>query len=154
MGLSIEFYAGNAATIGAAFSAVAFDELRDGRKSIAYADLSLHIGLDDVDLLSAAIADATGKPLVTLLDGLTANVGAIDDEGSADVVDRAWVAMVSALDAAHAPAVAADWIRRVGEAQGEVLEVTDHAVVAVQDLLALCKKALSANADVVCVWYL
>jgi hypothetical protein len=154
MGLSIEFYAGNAATIGAAFSAVAFDEIRDGRRSIAYADLSLHIGLEDVDLLSAAIAEHTERPLVSLLDRLTANVGTIDDEGSADVVDPAWVAMVSALEVAHAAAVAADWIRRVGESHGETLEVTDDAAVAVRELIGLCKKALAADADVVCVWYL
>jgi hypothetical protein len=154
MGLSIEFYAGHAPTIGAAFSHVDFDELRDGRKSIAYADLSLHIGLEDIDLLSAVIADHTETPSVGLLDGITANVGTIADEGSADVVDPAWVAMVSALDVAHAPVIAADWIRRVGEANGETLEATDDAAVAVRALVGLCKKALAAGADVVCVWYL
>ena len=154
MGLSIEFYAGDAATIGAAFSAIDFDQLRDGRKSIAYADLSLHIGVDDLDLLSAAIADRQGKPRFSLLDGLGANVGAIDDEGSADLVDPAWVARVSTLDIADFATVAADWIRRVGESRGEVLEPTDDAATAVRHLVSLCKKAISAGADVVFVWYL
>src|SRR6266545_4671972 len=98
MGLSIEFYAGDATRIGAAFTAVAFDEIRDGRKSIAYADLSLHLGMEDIDLLSAAVADRARQPLISLLDGLRANVGRIDEEGSADVVDPAWVAMTSTLE--------------------------------------------------------
>ncbi len=154
MGLSIEFYAGDAGTIGAAFSAIDFDQLRDGRKSIAYADLSLHVGLEDLDLLSTSIAERAGGPVVMLLDGLQANVGRIEDEGSADVVDPAWVTMVSTLDLADAPAVSADWIRRVGESLGEVLEPTDAAAEAVGKLVSLCRKAISANADVVCVWYL
>jgi hypothetical protein len=87
-----------------------------------------------------------------LLDGLGANVGAIDDEGSADLVDPAWV--VSTLDIADVATVAADWIRRVGESRGEVLGPTDASATAVRHLFSLCSKAISAGAEVVCVWYL
>ena len=154
MGLSIQFYAEDEEMIGTAFSAVDFDQLRDGRRSIAYADLSLHVGLEDLDLLSTTIADHARKPGVALLDGFGANVGAIDGEGSADVVDPQWVALVGTLEAADAPAVAAEWIRQVGQSRGKHLEPTDAAAEAVENLIALCKKAIAKNADVVCVWYL
>jgi hypothetical protein len=154
MGLSIEFYAGDAETIGTAFSAVDFEQLRDGRKAIAYADLSLHVGVEDLDLLSAGIADHVHRPLIALLDSLGANVGVIEGEGSADVVDRGWVTLVSALEVADAPAVAAEWMRQVGESRGERLGPTDCASKAVGQLIVLCKKALIERADVVCVWYL
>lgn len=154
MGLSIEFYAGDAETIGKAFSAVDFDQLRDGRKSVAYADLSLHVGVEDLDLLSAAIAGHGERPVIALLDSLGANVGAIDGEGSADVVNPEWVGLVSALAVADASAVAADWIDQVGKSRGERLGPTDHAAKAVGDLITLCKKAISEGVDVVCVWYL
>jgi len=44
MGLSLEFYAGQADQVGAAFTNIEFDGLRDGSLAHSYADLSLHIG--------------------------------------------------------------------------------------------------------------
>jgi hypothetical protein len=88
------------------------------------------------------------------LDTFEQHVGAIDGEGSADVVDPAWVALVSALGAADAPAVAADWIDQVGKSRGARLEPTDDAARAVENLITLCKKAIAEGVDVVCVWYL
>ena len=154
MGLSIEFYAGDAARIGAAFSAIQFDQIRNGTKAIAYADFSLHVGMEDLDLLSIVISDHTKEPLLLLLDHLTTNVGTMDDEGSADIVDPAWVTMVAALDVADAPDVAAEWIRRVGESLEETLEPTTAAATAVGQLVGLCRKAILAQAEVVCAWYL
>lgn len=43
MGLSIEFYAGNANNIGEAFSEVEFDAIRNGTAALAYSDLLLHL---------------------------------------------------------------------------------------------------------------
>jgi hypothetical protein len=47
-GLSLEFYAGDAAVIGAAFSAIEFDGIRDGARARAYADFSLHLSPTDI----------------------------------------------------------------------------------------------------------
>lgn len=49
MGLSLEFYAGDAAMIGADFTAIEFDGLRDGTRARAYADFSLHLSPTDLD---------------------------------------------------------------------------------------------------------
>ena len=156
MGLQIEFYAGDAATIGAIFAGDDdWDGIRGGSQAIAYADLSLHIGVEHLDTLSTVIAEQTQQEPRMLLDCLGANVGTMEDDGgSAEVVDPAWVAMVAALEPAAAAGVAATWIRRVGEESGEELEPTDDAADAVASLVALCRKAIAARADVVNVWYL
>lgn len=50
MGLSLEFYAGTPAAIGKAFTAVELELLRDGSLAHGYADLSLHLSPDHLDL--------------------------------------------------------------------------------------------------------
>lgn len=51
MGLSMEFYAGVPEDIGRAFTEYELDGLRDGSTAHAYADLSLHLSPDHLDLL-------------------------------------------------------------------------------------------------------
>jgi hypothetical protein len=131
MGLSLEFYAGDANIIGAAVAEIEFDRIRSGGDAIAYADLSLHLSPDDLDLLSEVIAERARQPPALLLDSLTRTVGTIDEEGAAYVVDPRWVAIVAALSVEDAPDVTAEWIQRVGVAHGETLAVTEDATQAV-----------------------
>jgi hypothetical protein len=116
MGLSLEFYAGNADAIGAAFAAVEWDRIRRGTDAIAYADLSLHVSPDDLDLLSEVIAEHAAQAPLLLLDCLTRTVGTIDDEGAAQLVDPNWVTMVARLSPGDASPIASEWVRRVGDA--------------------------------------
>lgn len=79
MGLSLEFYAGDAAEIGAAFTDVAeWDAIRDRTKAIAYADLSLHLSPDALDTLSDVFAMEAGAGRMELLSRLGEEVGVID----------------------------------------------------------------------------
>jgi hypothetical protein len=119
MGVSLEFYAGDAAAIGADFSAVAFDGLRDGTRARAYADFSLHLSPTDLDVLSGVIAERVGTAPLLLNDSLGRTVGGFGGGCSAEVVDPAWVRMVAAADEAAAPELAAEWVRRVGEECGQ-----------------------------------
>src|SRR5687767_3374662 len=98
MGLSLEFYAGNADAIGADFTAIEFDGLRDGTRTRAYADFSLHLSASDLDLLSAVIAERVGVAPLSLTNSLVRTVGGFDGVGSAEVVDPTWVRMVAAAD--------------------------------------------------------
>src|ERR1700722_18128804 len=103
MGLSLEFYAGDPAVIGADFSAMGFGGIRDGTRACAYADFSLHLSPTDLDILSAVIAEQVGTASRLLNDSLIRTVGGFEGEGRADVVDPAWVHMVAAADEASAP---------------------------------------------------
>ncbi len=86
MGLSLEFYAGDADSIGAAFSEVEFEGLRNGTLAHSYADLSLHLSPTDLDILSEQIGALLRQPSILLLDSLERTVGGTEGESSADVV--------------------------------------------------------------------
>jgi hypothetical protein len=154
MGLSLEFYAGDAAVIGADFTDIEFDGLRDGTRARAYADFSLHLSPTDLDLLSALIAERVGVAPLLLNDSLVRTVGGFEGEGSAEVVDPAWVRIVAAADEAAAPGLASAWIQRVGAACGQQLAVMPEAVRAVRELIHLCRLAVREGVDVVHTWYL
>ncbi len=95
MGLSLEFYAGDADKIGQAFSDVEFEVIRDGTLAHSYADFSLHISPTDLDILSEQAAGMLERPPILLLDSLGRHVGGTPDESSADVVSQAWVEFIA-----------------------------------------------------------
>ena len=57
MGLSLEFYAGNAKAIAKAFAGTDLKSLRDGSAAHSHADFSLHLSPTDLDLLSIILAE-------------------------------------------------------------------------------------------------
>ena len=154
MGLSLEFYAGEAIGIGADFTAFEFDGLRDGTRARAYADFSLHLSPTDLDILSELIAEQIGTAPLLLNDSLIQTVGGIENESGAEVVDPAWVRIVAATDQAAAEELATAWIGRIGDEYGQQLDVTPEAVMAVRSLINLCQVAVRENFDVVHTWYL
>src|SRR5438067_924306 len=128
MGLSLEFYAGDADSIGADFTAIEFDGLRDGTRARAYADFSLHLSPIDLDILSEVIAERVGIAPLLLNDSLVRTIGGTTNESGAEVVSPAWVQMVASADDAVAPALAGDWIERVGASCEQHLAVSPDAV--------------------------
>jgi hypothetical protein len=154
MGLSLEFYAGDAALIGADFAEVEFDGLRDGTRAIAYADFSLHLAASDLDVLSKVVAEHLDVQPLLLSDCLIGTVGTIGEEGGADIVEPMWVSKVAALEDGDAPTVSARWFEYLRADYGHQLEVTTDAVEAVRTLIRLCRQAIQERADVVHAWYL
>jgi hypothetical protein len=156
MGLSMEFYAGRADTIGHAFSDVEWEGIRDGSAAAAYADLSLHLAPDDLDALSEVTAALLGIDPSLLSECLIRQVGALDDgqTGGADLVDPSWPGMFVGLSDEDAEPLTAEWFSRLGQKYGKPLEVNREAVVAVKALIRLCKKAVAGGHEVVYAWYL
>jgi hypothetical protein len=154
VGLSLEFYAGDAAVIGADFSAINFDGISNGSRARAYADFSLHLAPKDLDLLSEVFAERAGVEPLLLSDSLLRTVGGFEGAGGAEVVDPAWVGMVAVAEEANAPDLAAEWIRRVGTSYDQQFAVTPEAVRAVRELIRLCRLAIRERVEVVHSWYL
>jgi hypothetical protein len=156
MGLSLEFYAGDAAAIGHAVTEVELDGIRDGTEALAYADFSLHLHATDLDALSEVVAERLGVGPLLLSECLISEVGSIDDgqTGEADVVDPDWVEMVASLREEDAGIVAVRWFEAMTKAHRKEMEVTEDAIHAIVALIRLCQAARSASAEVVHVWYL
>jgi hypothetical protein len=154
MGLSVEFYAGDAKAIADAFNQSDFDALRSGAAARRYADFSLHLSPTDLDLLSEVLAEHSSRPALALYDCIGPSIGGEPGESDAYLVDPKWVDMIAAADLESAESLTASWIGRVGAELGETLPVTPEAVVAMQNLIALCRFAKAAGTDVVHTWYL
>jgi len=154
MGLSLEFYAGDAATIGVDFTAHKFGGLRDGTRARAHADFSFHLSPTDLDILSEVLAERVGAAPPLLNDSLIGTVGGIANSSGAELVDPAWVRLVAAVDDGAAPELAAEWVKRVGAEHGEKLDVTPDAVRSVGELIRLCRTAVNEHLAVVHTWYL
>ena len=149
MGLSIEFYAGDPEAIGAAFSEIKLDQLRDGTVAHSYADLSLHVSLTDLDILSEEIGAVLGKPPIRLLDSLGHRVGGTPEESEANVVSTDWVAAVSAVPPSEATELSRRWLKAVATELGEETDAeSPDAAAAVSALIGLCRDAI------VFAWYL
>ena len=54
-------YAGDDAAIGADFTAIEFDGIRDRTRAMAYADFFLHLSPTDFDILSEIIAEIPAR---------------------------------------------------------------------------------------------
>ena len=155
MGLSIEFYAGNADAIGRAFTDYEFEGLRDGSIAHSYADFSLHVSVADLDVLSEQIAVLLDREPVRLLDSLEKHVGGTPDESGADMVARAWVEFVAAVPHESASRLSVLWLSAVMAETGEEIDVdSPDAKRAVDELLSLCRASLAKVTDVVFAWYL
>ena len=154
MSVSLEFYAGDADSIGADFTASAFDGLREGTRARAWADFSIHLSPSDLDILSEVIAERVGTEPLLLNDCLVRTVGGDGDERSAEVVSPDWVRMVAAVGGTPAREIAATWIEQVGEEHGEEYELSPEAVRAVEELVRLCQLAEQEDLAVVHTWHL
>jgi hypothetical protein len=155
MGLSIEFYAGNANAIGSAFTEYELEGLRDGTIAHSYADFSLHISITDLDVLSEQIAELLNQEPVRLLDSLEKQVGGTTDESSADLVARAWVEFVAAIPPESASQLSVLWLSAVMAETGDEIDVNSpDAKRAVEELLSLCRASLTKATEVVFAWYL
>jgi len=155
MGLSLEFYAGDAEKIGAAFTEIDFDGLRDGTLAHSYADLSLHLALTDLDILCEQIGAKLGRAAVPLLDSLEWTVGGTPDESEASVVSGAWVSTMAGVPLEQVPQITRAWLEAVAEESGdEVVTDSPDAAAAVASLVTLCREAVSRGTRVVFAWYL
>jgi hypothetical protein len=155
MGVSMEFYAGDPGEIGRAFSEYELDGLRDGSIAHSYADLSLHLSVDHLDLLSEEVATSTGAAPVLLLDCIEDHVGGTDGESSADVVAEAWVNSMAAAPDESIPAITQRWMAAVGREVGDPsVQANPDSEKAVADLVGLCRAAVRRGSRVVFGWYL
>lgn len=149
----MDFYAGNAREIGAAFTR---DDSRSLEKAArAHVDFALHLSPTDLDILSEAAFQMLGRDPRGLLDCLVENVGGDGSESGADTVETTWVATIASIPDDRVEELAREWFRGVAEDRGDnEAELTDDALQALRDLIALCRTAARDHLDVVHTWSL
>jgi hypothetical protein len=155
MGLLLEFYAGPADAIGAAFTEGERSALRDGSLAHAYADLSLRVGPEALDILSEQAGILLDREPLLLLDCLERSLGGTEGENGADLVSRTWVEFVAAVPVSSAAELSRRWLEAFAAENDEELDVdSPDAAAAVAALIRLCNQALERRSDVVFGWSL
>jgi hypothetical protein len=155
MSLQLEFYAGDPAVIGPAFTEIEFDGLRDGTVAHSYADLSLHLSPTDLDILSEQAASLVGNNIPNLLDSLEGSIGGTPGESDASLVAAEWVKGISQVEMHRCAEFTKRWLEAVAAESGDDV-VTDcpDAVTAVERLVMLCRDSIARSSRVVFAWYL
>jgi len=154
MGLSLEFYAGDADAIGGAFTECDFDRLQEGGIAHSYADLSLHIPIEDLDVLSEQMAILLGEPFVGFLDSLGRVVGGSEGESGAQVVSPGWIRFAAKVPEIKVGELAKMWIDAASKKAGVEYADPSCAESALLELVRLCGRAIEKKSSVVFAWYL
>ena len=155
MGLTLQFFAGQAISIQRAVTEVDLDYLDGFDPGSTCADFSLHITPRDLDLLTAEACKALGTEAMSLRENLDFVGEHVDEEDrGAYLVAKPWVELWASIETQAVDALAANWFLALQrEYDDPELAVTDAAMQAVSDLLGTCKTAVEEDFDLVHVWF-
>lgn len=153
MGLTMEFRAGDARGLARTFCDRDFAELE--RMSRASADFSLHLSPNDLDLLVVEIMESAGHAPITFMELTGEPIAGDRKEAGVFIVATSLVRTVAALPDAQVNGVVERWFYRISEESGDPnLNATADAVLAVSELLKLCRQAVGEHLQVVYCWSL
>jgi hypothetical protein len=146
MGLTLEFYLGDAERIALAIQEVDLETLYDPQVVQQKADFSLHILPKDLNLLSRAIGAAAGISPIELRDHLTVLIDEVD-RGMLEV-DRVWIDYAASASQDDVPRISKAWVDAMNHQYAGDAVLSDDLVQAVHDLLAICKSAQASDRQV------
>ena len=154
MGLTLEFYIGNAGKIEEAIADVLLELLDDPTIVHKRADLSLHIDPNDLNLLSVQFGLHSGRPFLELRPFLTVLVDE-EDRGLLSV-DATWVDYVSNVQEKSIATIVRDWFEsmRKEHSDEDIPDPSQDVLDAVRDLITLCKDGKKRNLQVLHGWFL
>jgi hypothetical protein len=150
MGLTLEFYVGNADVLSQAFEdgEIDFDFLSEFSKAGNVADFSLHLEIHDLDILSEVAAKLARNSPIYLQNSVERIIADEADHG-AFLISLGWVERFSALPRWGSRELTAQWFQAMSQHHRDSIQVTPDAEHAVESLLRICKQAISNSEDVV-----
>jgi hypothetical protein len=153
MGLTMEFRAGPSRELAKAFCAAEFDRLEAISRVVA--DFSLHLSPNDLDLLAMELSDISRHPVLAFTDVVDGPIAGDDAECGAFLVSEGFVSMVASVPEGSASDIAERWMARVSGDSGEQeIAATADTVMAISELLRLCRTAKEEGLEVVYCWSL
>jgi hypothetical protein len=153
MGLSLEFYLGNADAISRAISDIELEQLDDPSIVADSADFSLHIEPADLELLSESMARFNGQKPQGFRQSLEILVD--EEDRGALIVQSGWTNYVGTISDERVEEVVELWAASMRAKHNDVkIVVTEQMRTAVNDLVRLCRSASKGGGRVVHVWYL
>ena len=153
MGLTLEFYVGNIDVLSRAFERgeVNFDLLSVFSQAGNCADLSLHLEIQDLEILSEKAAKMAQNPPIYLRDSIEQIIADETDYG-AILISQSWVEQFFAIPIWASQDLTARWFRTMGQNHGTTLEVNSAAEKAIESLIRICKQATKNSESIVLFW--
>lgn len=153
MKVNLFFGIGNEKKIEQAVREIQYDWLDDPLVVKQQADFSLNLQPKDLTLLSRQFGKYSWQRNRNLRPYLSVLVDEIDR--GALLVDHDWVRYVNKVKLEKADRITRSWFNEMKKAYpDEIIEVTDEAQKAVEELILLCKHAVKEDAKVIHWWYL
>ena len=153
MGLLMEFRIGDAKALATAFQSLELEKL--DALSQGAADFSLHLSPQDLDALVEELGRAAGHEMLAFTDVAGQPLAGDRAESGVFLISRAFVSMVASIPDDSASEIAERWMGRVAEECGDPdIVATADTVVAVSELIRICRKAGVEDLDLVYCWSL
>lgn len=153
--LHMDFYAGDATVIAQRLDSLELDPLREGREAIAWADFSLQLLPEDLELPMEIACRLEGCDLVPFESSLGRKIAGDGKECAAYKASTRCASILGGLPSGQVDQLAKEWLTTMARARGEgAADATPGCVKALLGLIQLCKLAVEKQADVVYLWYL
>jgi hypothetical protein len=149
----MEFRIGEATALATAFQALEFEKLE--ALTLGAADFSLHLSPQDLDALVVELSRAVGHEILAFVDVAGKTLTGDDSESGVFSMSSAFVSMVASIPDESASEIAERWMARVADECGDPnVAATADTVVAVSELIRICRKARLEHLDLVYCWSL
>jgi hypothetical protein len=153
MGMFADFYAGNTDAVLAALHARETGVVAPRSGVIAHADFCLNLHGVDLDTLSELLFISLGRDGVGVFASIAHDLDAAPKQGyGVHIMSPLWVETIASFPDERVDELASAWCRAVAEEAGEPVQLTPEAIRAVNDLLVVCRTAVSMQVPVVFYW--
>ena len=154
MGLTLQFAIGNKTTIINALEKFDLDFFSKLEEENQLADFSFHLIPNDLNLLVSSAVELKDSSPFGLREFLDTQTFYFDsNEKGAYLVDPVIYLLFSEFEENEALEITTKWFDKMRKAHSEEIEISDEVVVAVKQLIAICKDAEVLNLDLVHIWY-
>jgi hypothetical protein len=155
MGISLEFVAAPHKKVFDAVMGLDLDMLDQLKTPGRYADFSLHLTPNDINLLTDEACQMLNEEPVDFRESLDTFGWYIDEpDRGAYLVYRDWVELFSLMDDDQSEQLATQWFARMGDEYDETeMTVTPEVIEAVRALHSVCQYAIDSESDVVHYWF-
>jgi hypothetical protein len=154
MGLTLQFAIGDKIELIRAFEEFNEDFLDDLESQSHLVDFSLHIIPNDLNFLVNIASGLRNDTIFGLREHLDTSIFYFDEPTSgAYFVDPIINELFSTFEESDAFEITHKWFEKLRTEYKEDIEVTNDAILAVQQLISVCKKATKYKLDLVHIWY-
>jgi hypothetical protein len=149
----MEFRIGDAKALATASQSLELEKLE--ALSQGGADFSLHLSPQDLDALVEELCRAAGHEMLAFTDVARQPLAGDRAESGVFLISGTFVLMVASIPDDSASEIAERWMGRVAEECEEPdIVATAETVVAVSELIRICRKAGVEDLDLVYCWSL